>query len=134
MLRAEWKFQYNAGRLADAAKTKMDHHNSRKAWWKDQQDTVIAEVREKGLEVSEPIAMQYGSTAVISRHLAGNAVGGAQIVVKSEYQEKLNECATKIQSHSTKAEEYAGWVQLLQANPNNALDLDIHDYLFFFGE
>lgn len=132
MLRSDWKFQYPASVLAAAARDKRDHHASRQAWWEGQQQAVIAEVREKGLEVSESIAMQYGSTKAI---LGGSRNAGAQIVVKNEYQEKLNECATKIHQHGERAKEYDGWLQIMEAtNGTKALDLDIHDYLFFFGK
>ena len=132
MLRSDWKFQYLAADLAVAARAKRDHHASRLLWWEGQQQAVIAEVREKGLEVSESIAMQYGSTKAI---LGGSRNAGAQIVVKDEYQEKLNECATKIHQHGERAKEYDGWLQIMEAtNGTKALDLDIHDYLFFFGK
>ena len=123
MLRQDWKFQYIAKDLAKAAATKRDHHAARLDWWNKQQESVIAEVREKGLEVSETLAMQYGSTPA-----------GAQIIVKDEYQSKLNECASKIHQHTERAKEYDGWVQVLEANPSKALELDIGDYFFFFGE
>ena len=132
MLRSDWKFKYPAADLAVAARTMRDHHASRLSWWEGQQQAVIAEVREKGLEVSESIAMQYGSTKAI---LGGSRNAGAQIVVKNEYQEKLNECATKIRQHGERAKEYDGWLQIMEAtNGIKALDLDIHDYLFFFGK
>ena len=72
MLRKDWKFQYIAKDLAKAAATKRDHHAACLDWWNKQQESVIAEVREKGLEVSETLAMQYGSTPA-----------GAQIIVKT---------------------------------------------------
>ena len=114
MLRQDWKFQYIAKDLAKAAATKRDHHAARLDWWNKQQESVIAEVREKGFEVSETLAMQYGSTPA-----------GAQIIVKDEYQSKLNECASKIHQHTEMAKEYDGWVQVLEANPSKALELDI---------
>ena len=132
MLRQDWKFQYIAKDLAKAAATKRDHHAARLDWWNKQQESVIAEVREKGLEVSETLAMQYGSTAPAV--FRGKSPAGAQIIVKDEYQSKLNECASKIHQHTEKAKEYDGWVQVLEANPSKALELDIGDYLFFFGE
>ena len=131
MLRQDWTFQYIASELSKAASTKRNHHNERLKWWKEQQESVIAEVREKGLEVSETLSMQYGST---SPALRGMAAGGAQIVVKDQYQNKLNECAAKIHLHTEKTKEYDGWVQVFEANKAKALELDINDYLFFFGE
>ena len=133
MLRSYWKFQYPASVLAAAAREKRDHHASRLSWWEGQQQAVIAEVREKVLEVSESIAMQYGSTEAI---LGGARNVGAQIVVKDKYQEKLNECATKIRQHGERAKEYDGWLQVMVDAERRAMsmDLDIQDYLFFFGK
>lgn len=94
MLRSDWKFQYLAADLAVAARTKRDHHASRLSWWEGQQQAVIAEVREKGLEVSESIAMQYGSTKAI---LGGSRNAGAQIsTLIPNFQ-----CACSVQACST---------------------------------
>lgn len=131
MKREEWKFQYNAKDLALAAKVKRDHHKQRLEWWEQKQSDVIAEVKEKGLEVSESIAMEY-ATSQFSGSLG--SARGAQLVVKNDYQQKLNECNQKMRSHDGKVREYNGWLQVLEANDNQTLELDIEDYLFFFGK
>lgn len=130
-LRDEWKFDYSAKDLANAADIKKAHHEQRLKWWKDKQAQVIAEVKESGLEVSESLAMEYASNS-FSGALGGNR--GAQLVVKNDYQVKLNECHQKINAHGSKVKEYDGWLQMLEANIKQNVSLDINDYLFFFGK
>lgn len=136
-MRQNWKFQYPAREVADAAAAKRANHADRLAWWEQKQRELIAEVREKGLEVEESLAAVYSSSA---------APHGARLVVKDDYQTKLNECYSKIKAHAklnechskikahgAKVREYDGWVQFLR-NRTDAVDLDCDDYLFFYGE
>ena len=87
----------------------------------------IAEVKSKGLEVSESLSSLYASASAVGAH------HGAQLVVKNEYQTKLNECHTKIQAHSKLVKEYGGWAQVLNGNANSTLKLKHSDWLFFFS-
>ena len=57
----------------------------------------------------------------------------ADLVVKDDYQTKLNECHMKIKLHSAKTREYDGWVQFLSVR-TDAIELDWDDYLFFYGD
>lgn len=123
-MRQNWKFQYPAREVADAAAAKRARHAERLAWWEQQQKSLIAEVREKGLEVEESLAAVYASSA---------APHGARLVVKDDYQTKLNECHMKIKLHSAKTREYDGWVQFLSIR-TDAIELDCDDYLFFYGD
>jgi hypothetical protein len=132
MIRTEWKFRYSSQALADAAEAKKMHHQARAEWWSKKQEEVIAEVKEKGLEVAESLSMQYGALNSFVGASAANK--GAQLVVKNDYQTQLNECHTKINQHSGLVKMYDGWIQVLLANKDDRLDLDIEDYLFFFGK
>lgn len=124
--RKNWEFEYTAGDLAQAATAKKAFHEETLVFWKQKKNGVVAEVKEKGLEVSESLAdLAYTS------NLSGGM--GARLVVKNEYQEQLNECHAKIVEHTTKVKEYDGWIQMLEANSKNRISLDIDDYLFFYG-
>lgn len=123
-MRQDWLFHYQAQDVANAAAKKRNHHMQREAWWKDQQDQVMRDVREKGIEVDESIANLYANSA---------AMHGARVSIKDEYQIKLNECHAKIKLHNGKVREYDGWVQVLQGRTIR-VGLDFDDYLFFFGE
>lgn len=126
MQRDEWAFGYTAKQLADAALAKKQHHEERLKWWQEKQQAVIDEVKDKGLEVSQQIASEYA---------VSQAIRGAQLVVKNDYQQKLNECHMKIQSHGARAKEYDGWHQMLSAQlPTHSVSLDVEDFLFFFGK
>lgn len=47
---------------------------------------------------------------------------------------RLAEAArAKIAYHTELRDTYDGWRQVLEANPENRLSLDIDDWLFFFG-
>jgi len=53
MKRDEWKFEYTAARLAEAADAKISHHGERLAFWKAKRDEVLATIRAEGLEIDE---------------------------------------------------------------------------------
>ncbi|MBK8751636.1 MAG: hypothetical protein IPL99_08280 [Candidatus Competibacteraceae bacterium] len=59
MERKEWKFDYTASKLAEAAKIKLQHHQERLTWWKDKKEQVITQIRGEGLEIDESIALEY---------------------------------------------------------------------------
>lgn len=128
MQRTEWHFEYTAAKLAEAAKAKKSNHEERLAWWEAKQKEVIEEVKAKGLEVTESLAMEYATSTAFT-----GALRGAQLTVKNDYQTKLNECHQKIHGHGGKVKEYDGWIQMLEANAEQRVKLDIEDWLFFFG-
>ena len=132
MKRNDWQFEYTAHVLADAAAAKKAHHTQRATWWEAKREEILVEVKANGLEVTESLAMQYSSLA---------ATHGAQLVIKPEYKKQLSEChdkikdhSDKIKDHSAKATQYDAWIQLLAANPEKRVGMDIDDFLFFFGK
>lgn len=124
MKRNDWQFEYTAHVLADAATRKKTHHAERAAWWEEKKKEVIAAVKADGLQMTESLAVQYASLA---------ATHGAQLSIKGEYQNQLSECHMKIKMHNDTAKEYDAWIQLLTANPEKQIGLDVEDYRFFFG-
>lgn len=131
MKRDEWEFEYTASKLAEGAEAQKAHRLSRAAWWTDQKASLMAEVKESGLEVTESIAAQYGSTMPVGNLRGG---GAPQINVRHDLQMKLVECHTKIESHTGAAAEYDGWIQVLRANPETRQKLNHEDWLYFFGK
>jgi hypothetical protein len=124
MNRKDWEFEYTAKTLADAASSKKAYRESRVEWWKNQQSSLMAEIKENGLEINESVASLYATSA--SR--------APQLTVKADLQQKLSECHAKIREHLEAVREYDGWVQVLNANPESRLKLKYGDWLFFFGE
>ena len=119
-----WEFEYKASVLANAAMAKKAYRQQRADWWQEKQQEVMAEVKESGIEISESVAANY----------ATNAGRGPQMVVRSDLQNKLQECHGKIREHLQAVREYDGWFQVLSANPESILKLKHSDWLFFFGE
>ena len=128
MQRKEWKFDYTAGKLAEAAKTKHLHHQERFEWWKEKRDQVMAEIRKDGLEIDEKIALEYVSPK------RRDWEQGAQVTVRNDLKKDLDECLEKLAYHTGLMNDYYGWQQVLSANPEVRLSLDHDDWLFFFGQ
>lgn len=127
MLRDNWKFTYTASRLAEGAETKLKFHEERIAFWKKQKDELVAEIRKDGLEVSESTALGYASPK------SRDYERGAKVMVRNDLKEKLDECMEKLAYHTGKRRDFAGWVQVLRGNPEEWLEADMEDWLFYFG-
>jgi len=119
-----WEFQYSGKELAEAAESKRIYRQSRVDWWTEEQERITEETKEKGLELVESVASSY----------TNGAGAGKQMIVRPEYQKKLNECHERLQKHMTAVREYDGWAQVLSANPDATLALTYADWLFFFGK
>ena len=128
MQRKEWKFDYTASKLAEAAKTKHLHHQERFEWWKEKRDQVMAEIRKDGLEIDEKIALEYVSPK------RRDWEQGAQVTVRNDLKKDLDECLEKLAYHTGLMNDYYGWHQVLSANSEARLSLDHDDWLFFFGQ
>lgn len=121
--RDTWEFEYSGKALAEAAMAKRDHHQSRVDVWQQEQNKLMAEVRESGLEINEDMSYGLGSSTTRAPHVA----------VKDNLQSKLRECHAKIREHRDSMREYDGWVQVLRANMEARLRLKYDDWLFYFG-
>jgi hypothetical protein len=128
MLRQEWKFDYTASKLAEAAQAKRQFHQERFDWWKDKKDQVIAQIRAEGLEIDEKIALEYVSPK------SRDWERGSQVTVRDDLRKNLDECLKKLAYHTGLISDYHGWHQVLSANPEVRLSLDHEDWLFFFGQ
>jgi hypothetical protein len=126
MQRDKWTFDLTATDLAKAAEAKHAFHSERFAFWQAAQGKVMADVKEKGMEVSEGVSNMHSNVT--------RAYSGAQILIDPTYQRKLDECFEKIEEHREKVSQYAGWVQVLAANSSRTYQLNADDYLYFFGK
>lgn len=123
--RDQWEFDYTARNLADGAKSQREFRLGRVAFWQDAKTRTMVEVKESGIEVSE------SAGASVSNYTTGR---GPQVMVRADLQGKLSECHTKIAEHQQAADDYAGWIQVLEANPEVRLKLTHADWLYFFGK
>jgi hypothetical protein len=125
--RAEWTFEYTGKKLALAARAKLDHHQSRMDAWKLKKQEVINKIRGEGLEIDERIALG------LPHPKPRDWERGAQVMIRNDLREDLDEILRKLAFHANGINDYEGWVQVLEANPDAVLHLDHEDYLFFFG-
>lgn len=123
--RTEWEFEYQAAKLAEGAKSQKAFRESRVAFWTEAQEKVMAEVRDSGIEISESAGAGGGYT---------NSLSAPKMVIRTDLQQKMTECHTKIQAHQNAVAEYDAWVQVLEANPLAMLKLTCEDWLYFFGK
>jgi hypothetical protein len=127
MLRQDWGFEYTANKLAEASDRKKAFHQERLDWWKAKRVEVMTIIRSEGLEIDEKIALEY-------RHpKSRDWDGGSQVMVRNDLQKDLTECLEKLSYHTQQLQQYDGWQQVLAANADVRVKLDIEDWLFFFG-
>jgi hypothetical protein len=58
---------------------------------------------------------------------------GGDIVIRNDLRKSLTEAYEKLAYHTGRKDTYDGWRQILTANSGLPLNLDINDWLFFFG-
>jgi hypothetical protein len=127
MLREQWKFRYTAGQLADAVQQKIAHHEERHAFWNGRRETIIAQIKADGIEVNEKSVLQYASPKMRDYQQGGD------IMIRNDLRKALSEVYEKLAYHTGRKDTYDGWRQVLTANTALPLDLDMNDWLFFFG-
>lgn len=125
MQRDHWIFEYTAESLNKATIAKIQHHQNRLKFWMDAKEATLKEVRESGIEVDEGIDVGIAYS---------NKSRGPRVLVRTDLQGKLEECAQKIMEHGGRIREYEGWSQVLSSDPGKRLALNADDYLFFFGK
>lgn len=125
MKRNEWTFTYTADELEAAAEQKRKHHADRLAWWEQKKQEVMEKIATSGITVQESPG---AGASNVSRGYT------PQIRIDNTLETDLTECACKMEEHRSKERSFAGWVQVLNANPKSSLELEHDDYLFFFGK
>lgn len=128
MLRDQWKFRYTARQLAEAAQAKIAFHQSRLDFWEARRKEVIDEIKADGIEVNEKTVLQFGSPKMRDFQQGGD------IMIRNDLRKSLAESYEKLAYHTGRRDTYDGWQQVLGANAEDAIELDIDDWLFFFGQ
>ncbi len=127
MLRKEWKFDYAASKLLEAAQGKIGYHQERLTFWKSKREEVLATIRSEGIEVDEKIVLG------IRNPKSRDWERGGQVMVRNDLQKDLEEVYEKLHWHTEKLCNYQAWEEVLSANPDNLLPLDVEDWQFFFS-
>jgi hypothetical protein len=128
MLRDSWKFTYTAAALAQGAQAKCKFHEERMLWWRKRKDELVSQIRTDGIEVSEGAALEH------SHPKSRDYERGAKVMVRNDLRLKLDECMEKLAHHVGLRRDYDGWVQVLNANPEDRLQADLEDWLFYFSK
>jgi len=102
MKRDEWKFEYTAARLAEAADSKIAHHGERLAFWKAKRDEVLSTIRTEGLEIDEKIVVGYQSPKSRDWERAN------RVSVRDDLRQKLDEVLDKLRHHTEQLTQYEG--------------------------
>lgn len=127
MLRNEWKFEYRAVKLADAAGIRAAFHRDRLDWWKARKDKVLDTIRSEGLEIDEKIVLEFSSPK------SRDWQDATRISVRTDLRTDLNECLKKLAHHTQQQASYLAWTEVLSANPDANLALDHEDWQYFFS-
>ena len=127
MQRDFWKFDYTATKLAEAASAKISYHQGHLNLWKAKREELINTIRSEGIEVDEKIVLAYQNPK------ARDWDRGGEIMIRNDLRKDLAECFQKLAYHTEQRDTFDGWKQVLDANPENRVQLDIEDWLFFFG-
>ena len=127
MLRDEWKFNYAAREVAGATGAKVKYHTERVAFWKTKREEVMASIRSDGLEIDEKLVLAHRNPK------SRDWERGTQVMVRNDLQKDLEECLEKLQWHTGELDRYLGWNDVLMANADARLELDIDDWLYFFS-
>jgi hypothetical protein len=114
--RTTWKFAYRGADLIAPTQEKVDYHRERLDWWTKEQDYTVEEVRGKGIVLHEqPMTGGYR----------------AQVLIDPTYQQRLDECAAKVQEHRRELEVYEMYLRAFQLNRDDLLQLDAEDLRYF---
>lgn len=127
MLRDQWKFRYTAEQLAEAVQQKIQYHDERHAFWNGRREDIVTQIKADGIEVNEKSVLQYTSPKMRDYQQGGD------IMIRNDLRKSLTEAYEKLAYHTGRKDTYDGWRQILTANSGLPLDLDINDWLFFFG-
>lgn len=128
MKRNEWKFGYAAASLAAAADERAAHHRTRLAYWRGKREEVLGRIRSEGIEIEEKLVLEHNSLKPRDWDRAN------RVTVRDDLRQQLDEVLGKLRFHAEQVQQYEGWGAVLEANPEQRLDLDIEDWLFFFHQ
>jgi len=127
MLRNEWKFDYTAARIAEAAVVKIAYHKERLAYWKAKREEVLQTIRSEGIEIDEKIVLAFRNPK------ARDWERGGQVVIRNDLQKDLQEVYDKLAEHTAQLASFDAWQHVLAAHPEDRLQLDAEDWQFFFS-
>ena len=118
--REKWEFTFTVKELTNALQNRVEHHNSRLAWWENEMEQAEAGLVDKGFEYRE----------------RRNSMGEELVVVGDpELANRVKECRNSINRHKGQKKYYETWNRVLgsqlKRDPQAALRLKYDDIEFF---
>ena len=118
--REKWEFKFTVKEVTDALGKRIEHHNSRLAWWENEMDQAEAGLVDKGFEYRE----------------RRNSLGEELVVVGDpELANRVKECRNSVNRHKEKKHYFETWNRVLgsqlKRDPQSTLLLKYDDIKFF---
>lgn len=127
-----WEFEYTAKEVAKGAREQLAYRRTRLKVWESEKQKIIAKIKRMGLTLNESVAEKMVASSSYNATRSGRQA--AKFTVNESLQEDLDECLGKIETHRTLEQQYAAWVQVLDAKPTQTIKLKHGDWMFFFGK
>jgi len=134
MKRNTWKFTYAGKALAVASKLKLNYHQSRLTFWEKRQKEVEEQIQKDGVKIDKSQLLRMANNAAQGFSASNTYSRQPTVEINEEMLKDLNECLDKVRSHRQYFDDYSGWLQLFNAQPEAELKLHHDDYLYFFDE
>lgn len=131
MKRDTWTFRYTAQQLADATKAKIEHHNKCLEFWEARREQLIAEIRADGIEVNEKTVLQTPERTNIKGR---DWTAGGDVMIRNDLRKSLIESYEKLSYHTSRRDQYKGWLHAFTDNQEDSHELEMDDWQFFFGK
>jgi len=131
MERGEWKISCAVEDVRKGCAERLAFRRERLAYWRDQKEAKLAEVRERGITIKETFDQFGGGTMTY----AGNGPGAGHQVgvsIDADLHRAITEAQGKINEHERALREYERWAAFLDRATGH-FDVAFADFEFFFG-
>ena len=118
--REKWEFSFTIEEVTGALNKRIEHHNSRLAWWENEMEQAEAGLVNKGFEYRE------------RRNSAGQEL---VVVGDPELANRVKECRNSVNRHKDQKNYFETWNRVLgsqlKRDPKSTLLLKYDDVKFF---
>jgi len=116
MKRHEHQFQFTGKQISAAAWCEYTYHDGRLTYWKEAQELAIKKAKDAGVDIRE-----YDVTG-------GKRV---EMVIDPTLTTRLNECASKVQSHRAAADKFKIEAECYGTQEGRVYELHPDDVVYF---
>lgn len=132
MKRNDWEFKYTGAKLAEAAKAQREFREGRVKVWQEKKEEVRKKISEEGVTVHEDLMDQVVSNNYKMSSTRGGY--GPTVSIDPTLQQDLGRCYERIKHHEDLAKEYKAWEAVMSAHPEQVVELNHEDWIYFFGK